>query len=559
MLILLALVLISAALRYPLVEHERLQTDSYTIHYLAKAIEEDAYAKWTFHPLSYIGYYPLSYPSGTPFILAELASLTGLSLQVSILLFDIVLSTLFCLAVFCLARQFIRRPEFFLLATLLAVTGPRFVDTTYWDGSARGPLIVLMTLTVFASLRAASTGQSRLLIVAVVTGLGCFALHHMAAMFLLLGAAYVLATIAADYVAPRAGLLARRIVAVYFLAIGSAITVISFGFFEYSQFLAKSMEQAMLFNVEPKGLSIFLIAGVSYTNQIGFILIVAIMGIPSILRNHKLTVATLFPIAVILSFIPLLGNTLYVSMVVSPFVSILGTLWLSGLFRNTSRRILAVFLVVVLCAASIALPLWSTARWNTTAQMTGDTVEVGDQIFNDANYLNKFYNDVPAISNAYVLPQQLAAMSDVKFLRGGIPLALSGYVSADDMKDNVTFMHDTFPRDLLTWYKYENEPAVDMYVLGLMVHGTSILSSYGDFSLKTRQLFSANRNLVVVVDNNWPEEYVHVYGILYANFPAELRYANWHSGSESPLNFLPSYQSYQSERITLFMVEMPVG
>ena len=559
MLILLALVLISAALRYPLVEHERYQTDSYTMHCLAGAIRGDGYAKWTYHALSYFGYYPLSYPSGTPFVLAEFSSLTGLDIQTTILLFDILLSTLFCLTVFCLARQFFQRPELLLLATFLAVTGPRFVDTTYWDGSARGPLIVLMALTVFASYRASSTGQSKLLILALITGFSCFAVHHMAALFLLLGIAYVLATIAANYIGPKAGLLGRRIVAVYFLAIGSAITVISFGFFEYSQFLAKNLELSSLSSIEPRSLSIFLVAGVSYTNQIGFILIFAAMGIPSILRNHRLTVATLFPIAVIISFIHMLGNTLYVSMVIAPFVSILGTMWLSRLFRNSSRRMIATFLVAALCAASIALPIWSTARWNTTAQSTGDTVEVEDQLFNDANYLRACYDDAPAISNVHVLPAQLAAISDIEFLRGGIPLALSGYVTADEVRDNVTFSHAAFPRDLLTWYVYENEPEVDLYVLGLMVHGTSIFSIDGVFYLKTRQLFSANTNLIVVVDNNWPTEYVFMYGVLNANFLAELRYATFDSGDSSPAYSDPSYESYQSDRITLYMVKLPVG
>ncbi|MFY9606099.1 MAG: hypothetical protein WAS24_05155, partial [Thermoplasmata archaeon] len=79
LLLLLALILLSVAVRYPLVEHERYQTDSYYIHYLSKTIADDGYAKWTFNSLSYIGYYPFSYPAGVPFLISELSSATGVS------------------------------------------------------------------------------------------------------------------------------------------------------------------------------------------------------------------------------------------------------------------------------------------------------------------------------------------------------------------------------------------------------------------------------------------------------------------------------------------------
>jgi hypothetical protein len=88
LLFLAVLILLSIAVRYPLVEHERFQTDSYTIHYFAKSIVDNGYARWTFHALSYLGYYPISYPSGSAFFLAEFSSVTGMELESSILLTD---------------------------------------------------------------------------------------------------------------------------------------------------------------------------------------------------------------------------------------------------------------------------------------------------------------------------------------------------------------------------------------------------------------------------------------------------------------------------------------
>ena len=111
LLLLFAVILLSLAVRYPLVEHERYETDSYFVHALSNDIVREGQAAWTFSPLSYVGYYPFSYPSGAPFVLAEVSILTGLNVDACILLVDAMIATLFCLVVFCLSREFIHRVE----------------------------------------------------------------------------------------------------------------------------------------------------------------------------------------------------------------------------------------------------------------------------------------------------------------------------------------------------------------------------------------------------------------------------------------------------------------
>src|SRR5512136_1042832 len=102
-LLLIALSIGAVALRYPFVDHERSQSDSYFIHTLAQSIVHNGQAVWTFHPLSYFGYYPVSYPSGMPFVLSEFSILTGLSVEVVTLLSGMLVGVLMCLASFCLA------------------------------------------------------------------------------------------------------------------------------------------------------------------------------------------------------------------------------------------------------------------------------------------------------------------------------------------------------------------------------------------------------------------------------------------------------------------------
>jgi len=277
------------------------------------------------------------------------------------------------------------------------------------------------------------------------------------------------------------------------------------------------------------------------------------------LLRQRLSIETLLPLGILVVFIPLLGNALYISMLLCPFVAVLGVLWLADLSKRARRKKLVTYLIALLCISSIVVPAWSILRWNSETQLTGDTVKVPDAMFNDANYLTAFYPDVPAISNVHVLPLQLAAMSDTDFLISGIPLVLSGDVGRRQIKDSVTFSDAPFPMNLYKWYVYQREPYADFYVLSLMMHGVSMVSFTGEFMSNSIDFFTPNSNLLVVVDNHWPNKYVYLYGILESKLLPELSSAAWGGSYPSGApHSLPSYQSYQSERVTLYMVELPL-
>ena len=161
LLLLAVIILVSISMRYPLVEHERHQTDSYYIHLLSESIIDNGFARWITHPLSLTGYYPMSYPSGVPFLLAESSILSGLTVETTILMNNVMLAIAFCLVVFLLARHFLRKPQFALLATFLGVIGARFVDTSYWNGSARGLAVFFIALVVLVLVNSYITRYRR--------------------------------------------------------------------------------------------------------------------------------------------------------------------------------------------------------------------------------------------------------------------------------------------------------------------------------------------------------------------------------------------------------------
>jgi hypothetical protein len=550
LLFLAVLILLSIAVRYPLVEHERFQTDSYTIHLFAKSIVDNGYAKWTFHVLSYLGYYPVSYPSGSPFLLAEFSSVTGMDLESSILLTNVLFAVLFCLGAFLFARQFIRKSEYALLAAFFMVTGARFVDTTYWDASARGPVIVLMTLAVFVLFRAAATGQTKLLIFALLFGVGSFATHHMAVLLILFGLGYTLAGFQARYLLPKFRNQQCRVAAVWNVSLAVSITVVSFGLIGYVSDLAEmNLRESSLFNLNPPELSIALNMATSYTNQIGFIIVFAFLGILNMFRERRLSVEGLFIVSVLMAFIPMLGNTLYVSMLLAPFISVLGVLYISKMLRS-ARRGFVFAVMLVLMSSAVFLPLWSSDRWNEGGDYrSGQTVEVDSRIYSDATYLKNQYPGTCGISNADTFWIQLCVFSDTSFLASGVTLAINDDVSSSDIRANVTSSSARFPSNLYIWFDPDAKaPNVDSYVQQLFVGGFGSLVSAGNVTT-TGKYFSTHPKLVVAVDNALSTQYAGTYYRLNSSLQTQLKDATWQSNPP-----FDSYMIYQSGKLTLYAV-----
>lgn len=551
--LLAAFVLLSVAIRYPLVDHERNQTDSYFIHLLSQSIVDNGFAKWTFHPLSYLGYYPVSYPSGVPFLMAEVSSLTGLNMEASVLLVDCILAIVFAFGVFGLARQFLGRPEYVLLATLFATLGPRFVDTTYWDASARGLVVVLTILVVFTAFRAAAAGQKRLFLVAFLLGIGCFVTHHMAVLLVVFGLGYLMASFQTNYLLKRLRPLKRGVLAASTLLLTLVAVLLGLWYFQYFEYLGfNELRSTVLFDLNPPVLSTALNFAVSYTSQIGFILLFAFLGIPSLFRKTYLRVENMFLLTLLIAFVPLLASSLYVSMLLTPFVAILGTAWLARLARSSRRKLGVAFVIVLMIASSIALPIWSTQRWNKSTYFSGETVEVSDHVFSDAIYLRSQIGGAPVISNNDMTMFQMAAISNSKLLQGGLLMALSGDVRYEDIQKDIRRSEARFPRNLYVWFDYNRHPNVEQNILALMLIGVSFVDGSLNYS-NGIEYFSNHSRVIVAVDNGWPSSYVGAYSIHNSVFVIEVQRALTMSNKD-----FSSYKEYQSEDLTLYIVQLPL-
>lgn len=553
LILLAAFVLLSIALRYPILDHERYQADSYFVHRLSQSILDEGRAMWTFNPLSYVGYYPFSYPSGAPFLIADISSMTGLSVELSVLVLGMSLGLIMCLGAFCLAREFLHGSPLVLLATLLVITGSRFVDTTYWVGSARGILVVIMILSILAAFRGSTMGNNRLLFIAALMGVCCFSLHHMALLYVFFGFALVMTSGVSGYIRRLMSVRRRRLSNAVYIALACSIAAVSFGYISaFVRALDQSFTETSLFDLEPASVSIVLNMAASYTNQIGFILPIAVLGIPYFIRRAPLSPKNMYPFAVLITFVPLLGLSLYISMLIAPFVVILGVCWVGSWFASARRRakVFSAALVVLLAASSILLPVWSVDRWNGKTYVTGDAVEVSHQMVCDATYLEySLLEGAFVISNSMVYSSQMASITNAPVLGSGVGAVLAGDIDAEDLAGNVSLFVKEFPPDIYRLLRYDREVSIDNNIYSLMIQGVH----YG----RSSTYFESHSTLVVIIDNNWPSTLVAQYFSRAAELPGELKDAAWDDPSSEDSRSLPSYMVYLSARVSLYYVALP--
>jgi len=471
---------------------------------------------------------------------------------------------MFVLGVFCLARQFVARQEIALLATFFAAVAPRFVDTSYWNASARAPFVVLVVLVIMVAFRVAQTRQASLYVVFVPLFLGCFFVHHMAVLFALFALAYLLSAILVSlFNKPSVGVAIssrKRTVAGLSLAFVAIAEVV--GAFKLLDYFKANLDTTFgstsLFSIEPTYLSVILNLAASYVNQVGFILAFAVLGIPLFLRRSRFRTETLFLLALPMLFIPVITDALYISMLLTPYLAILGAATIGTLVGRAKHRRPILFVVVLLISASLFLPGWSIDRWNGEREMSGYSVEVDDQFFNDGNYLREYEYEAFAVSNDDLISRRLSGISETIFLWSGVESALSGDVTQSSVKENLTWAEEKFPRNLYLWFTYGGDPQVDLRAIMIVLRGVEYASGGGDTLPSGEGFFESHEKILVAVDNNWPNQYVWVWGIVDAELPEQLRNARWSETMTGRSNIpLESYNIYSSELITLYALRIP--
>lgn len=146
------LAILNAAIRLPTTTHER-GVDSFFIHSLATSISTFGRAKWIIHPTSFMGFYPFSYSSASPFILSGISQSTGIDMEYTILFFGIILGLISIFFSFLVAKEIYNDELCAFLVAFVFSLSPIFLGLTSWGGSTRNLFIAYLPLYLWILLK----------------------------------------------------------------------------------------------------------------------------------------------------------------------------------------------------------------------------------------------------------------------------------------------------------------------------------------------------------------------------------------------------------------------
>jgi hypothetical protein len=437
--ILAGMILLSLAIRYPRTPHE-MGVDSFFIHNLSTNIAMDGHAEWILNPLSWFGWYPLSYPSAGPFLLANFSLVGGQPIEATILVASMAFGAIGVLTSFVMAREFRDDAVFCLFASFIYSFAPRFLSFTLWSASTRSLFMVLLPVFIWSVLRAYREPRVRNFIFVLGTFLVLAAVHRLAALlavFLFAFVASVMVVVVIRILKLRYPkiLLARlyRRSAPY-LAFGSFAGISLLMFFgtdvlsEYTtgELFSGPSIQIQLLNF-----------GVSLARSVGLSLVLAFFGVITLVRTRNKSLREPFLLLSFLGLTPTLFLRQYTGFYILPFIALFGALAFVSLSR-LGRAELRKFAVLALVGCTFA---FSAGVLDYEIQ---HTTWMPNTMYSTGVFVQEYASSQTVVSNDGLLGIRIAALSGAAYLPvGGAgttfqspELLAYGYFTRDEVELN---------------------------------------------------------------------------------------------------------------------------
>jgi len=150
--LLAGLIALNIILRVSVAPHE-IGFDTFTIHVLANSVSEFGEAKWWAHPLSIVGFYPLSYASAVPFILSGISQCTSVNMESVILLYSFILGIFAIFGAYLMAGVIWDNDIFKFLVAFAFSTSQGILTFSTWTANARTLFIMIFPLFVYLLLK----------------------------------------------------------------------------------------------------------------------------------------------------------------------------------------------------------------------------------------------------------------------------------------------------------------------------------------------------------------------------------------------------------------------
>ena len=108
-----------------------------------------------------------------------------------------------------------------------------------------------------------------------------------------------------------------------------------------------------------------------------------------------------------------------------------------------------------------------------------------------------------------------------------------------------------FPTNIYVWLTYDDPLDADRLVQRLFISGVAYIDSA---NIHESNFLQENPSMLVMVDEDWPDEYVALYGSYNAVLPSQLRTAETASGTP-----IDSYMIYSTSGVSTYIWRIPSG
>jgi len=435
--LILFLVILSFILRYPRTPHS-VGIDAFVMQGLANSIVRDGFAAWIIHPLSYMGLYPLSYPSGNIFLPAGVIVLSGESSEVSILVLSFLMGTIGVLGSYILAREFRDDDLFAFLVAFIFCLAPKFILNTTWETPTRGGFMAFTPIFLWALLRAHRNPSRKNIAMTILMLFILSTFHRLAVLMLIVILAYIstflfsvmvrIAKLKAPtlFLRPRARQRMRVFGVLAIFGIGAGLILGSgvLDAYETGRLVSSGTTQGELANL-----------GISITRSAGVLTPFLLVGVIALAYQRNKTIKESLILFVILSIIPTLYLRRYTGFYVPVFVSLLAGLGVVGIILASKNRkkVSIAFLITLLLGSLVLTGALLDYESETTQYMGMEEYNVG--LYTRHNLHGTL------LSNYGVSASRISAVSGLGYLPvGGATVARNspeqlayGFVLAEDV------------------------------------------------------------------------------------------------------------------------------
>lgn len=323
------LLLLNIVSRIPLTPHGRDTVDSAFIWSLANSISISGAISWALHPLSFLGLYPLSYPSGSPIVLSFTSQVTGVSIENTILVYGFILGILGMLGSYIMALKIKDHFVFAFLTSFAFSTAPIFIELTSWSASTRNLFLALFPLFLWAIFwfNKKITNLNKPILLIIIFWLTLMTSHRISFLTTLILISLALAKIVWHvkdkprilYFTNKLSENARFLVLILLFLLAFVFQFSGIGFYSgiWNDYQSGALSQG-------SGLfSLLLNLSTNYIGQIGILIPLGLIGFFILLRKNKKDFNDIFIICLLMLSAPILALGIYMAPFLLPIISLL--------------------------------------------------------------------------------------------------------------------------------------------------------------------------------------------------------------------------------------------